>query len=105
MIVTEYLIKGNVYVRYISTHTNRDLGLEECKYLPLPQSVRKQIQQQFATGISMEQIIDSKIFNAIEDKHFHYLLDIRGTLGARDKRDQFQQLATRKHFITRQDCR
>ena len=29
-------------------------------------------------------------------------VDIRGDLGFRDKRDQFQEAATRKHFITRQ---
>ena len=32
-------------------------------------------------------------------------VDIRGDFGSREKRDQFQETATRKHFITRQDCR
>ena len=46
-----------MHVHYISTHTNHELGIEEC---PLPQSVRRDIQQQFATGITIERIIDSK---------------------------------------------
>ena len=58
IIATEYLKTGNVHVRYTCTYTNHDLGLEECRYLPLPQSVRKDIQQQFATGVSDN--IDSK---------------------------------------------
>lgn len=36
--------------------------------------------------------------------HFHPLIiAIRGDLGSRDKRDQFQAKATRKHFITRRN--
>ena len=60
MIATENVKQKNVHVRYISTHTNHELGIEECKHLPLPQSVRRDIQQQFATGITIERIIDSK---------------------------------------------
>jgi len=60
MIATEHLIDGKVQVRYISTHTNHDLGLHECKHLPLPPSTKAEIQQQFAQGIPLERITDSK---------------------------------------------
>ena len=60
MIVTESLKEGKVHVRYISTHTNHDLGLQECKHLPLPPSIKADIQQ-FAEGVLLERIIDSKL--------------------------------------------
>ena len=44
MIVTETLKEGKVHARYISTHTNHDLGLQECKHLPLPPSIKGDIQ-------------------------------------------------------------
>ena len=61
MIVTEYLKERKVHVRYISTHTNHDLSLQECKHLPLPPSIKTDIQQQFAEGVPLERIIDSKL--------------------------------------------
>ena len=60
MSATECLESGKVVVRYISTHTNHESDLTECKHLPLPPSVKKEIQLQFAGGVSMEKIIDSK---------------------------------------------
>ena len=59
MIATEYQSEGRVEVKYISTHTNHELTVTECRHLPLPISVRKDICQQFATGISLERIMDS----------------------------------------------
>ena len=32
-------------------------------------------------------------------------LDIREDIGARHRRQEFEDVVTRKHFITRQDCR
>jgi len=49
---------GKVELTYICTHTNHSLGLEECKYLPLPLSVRKEIQEKFAQGVTLERIMD-----------------------------------------------
>lgn len=60
MIAVEHLKEGRVHVRYISSHTNHEVGIQECRHLPLPQSVKRDIQQQFATGVSLEKIIDSK---------------------------------------------
>ena len=53
-----YQSTGRVEVTYICTQANQILELEECKYLPLPQSVRKEIQEKFAHGITLERIMD-----------------------------------------------
>jgi len=60
MIVTECLDEGRVDVKYISTHTNHTVEHSEFKYLPIPNSVKEDICQQFAAGISLERIMDSK---------------------------------------------
>ena len=59
MIATENRSEGRVEVKYISTHTNHELSVTECRNLPLPNSVREDICQQFAAGISLERIMDS----------------------------------------------
>ena len=48
---------------YISTHTNHTLGIDECKHLPLPPSVKTDIQEQFAAGKSLEKIMDGNSFH------------------------------------------
>ena len=58
MYVKHYKSTGRVEVTYICTHTNHSLGVEECKYLPLPHSVRKEIQEKFAQGVKPERIMD-----------------------------------------------
>ena len=58
---TECLSTGVVTVYYIATHTNHDLTLDECKHLPLPQSVRKTVQEMLAKDISMDKVLDSKL--------------------------------------------
>ena len=55
----QHLTTGTVQVRYISTHMNHGLSLQEYRHLPLPQSVKREIQEQFAVGVSLERIIDS----------------------------------------------
>ena len=47
-------------MKYISEHTNHELGVTECRNLPLPNSVKEEIKQQFAAGITIERIMDSK---------------------------------------------
>ena len=49
---------GKVEVTSISTHSNHSLGVEECKYIPMSLSVRKEMQTKFAQGISLERIMD-----------------------------------------------
>ena len=58
MLVKHHLLTGKVDVIYNSTHTNHSLGVEECKHIPLPVSVRKEIQEKFAQGITLERIMD-----------------------------------------------
>lgn len=49
IVATEELKSEKVEVYYISTHTDHTLGIDECKHLPLPPSVKAGIQEQFAT--------------------------------------------------------
>ena len=57
MIVTESLKEGKVHVRYISTHTNHDMSLQECKHFLLPPSIKVDIQQK----VYFLSIVDSKL--------------------------------------------
>ena len=50
-----------VEVIYNSTHTNHTLGLEECKCLPLSESVQQEIQEKVSQGITIERIMDGCI--------------------------------------------
>ena len=61
MTATEYHVDGRVEVRYYPHHTNHQPDLRECRNLPLPTSVMEDIQQQFAAGITIEQIMDSML--------------------------------------------
>lgn len=61
MTATEYHVDGRVEVRYYSHHTNHQPDVRECRNLPLPTSVKEDIQQQFAAGITIEQIMDSML--------------------------------------------
>lgn len=69
MVAKTYLRSGKVEVRYVASHTNHHLNIQECKYLPLPPSVKDDIQQQFATGKPIEQIMDSKMAFMFCTKH------------------------------------
>lgn len=48
---------GRVHVQYVRTHTNHD---SEMRFLPLPPSVRNEVQLKFARGISIERIMDGE---------------------------------------------
>jgi hypothetical protein len=109
MHVKHFTKPASVEVTYISTHTNHAVGIQECKYLPLPLSVRKDIQEKFAHGVTLERIMSGKynahahlntgLYNVILCK----ILDL--IIGSRHQRQAFDQVASRRHFITRQDCR
>ena len=64
MIATRTQSQGRVDVKYISTHTNHEVTLTECRHLPLPNPVREDIHQQFAAGVSLERIMDSTLIHA-----------------------------------------
>ena len=52
--------KGKVSVRYIRTHTNHTPGIKDIKHLPLPKTVRKEIQEKYGQNIKLDSIIDSR---------------------------------------------
>ena len=62
------LVKGTVEFKYISSHKNHELARARwttVKNLPLPNSVKEEIQQQHAAGlVSNEHIMDCRpLFN------------------------------------------
>ena len=85
---------------YIATHTNHEPGIDECKHLPLPPSVKSDIQQQFAAGKSLEKIMDGKFIWSMEidiiysTSLFYYQIS-KVYSWKKDRRDSFLQEATR----------
>ena len=55
-----YVQSGKVEVDYISTHTNHELGIQECANLPLPKSLHKSVKEKYSQGISIERIMEGK---------------------------------------------
>ena len=62
MYVKQLQPSGRVEVLYVCTHTNHSLGLEECKYIPLSQSVKTEVQEKFSQGITLERIMNGKAY-------------------------------------------
>ena len=60
--MTEYL-DGKVEVKYISAHSNHDLGNAELPHLPLPKGVKEEIAIKLSLGIPPERIMDGKYNN------------------------------------------
>ena len=60
MHVKHFIKPPSVEVTYISTHTNHTVGIQECKHLPLPLSVRRDIQERFSGGVTLERIMSGK---------------------------------------------
>jgi len=54
----------------------------------LPNSVKEEIEQQHAAGISMERIMDSE-FMLINEINLGINLDIKGAIGKRSQRKSF----------------
>lgn len=48
---------GNISVTYISAHTGHDLGPQELKFLPLPQSTKEAVSMKISQGIPTERIL------------------------------------------------
>ena len=66
MIATVHNGTREVSVKYISSHANHELGVSEYRNLPLPPSVKEDICEQFAAGITIERIMDSEHLLYIE---------------------------------------
>lgn len=58
IIATVHVGSSKVSVKYVSTHTNHELSLGECKNLPLPCTVVEQVKRMFASGVQIEKIMD-----------------------------------------------
>lgn len=58
--MVENLQNGAVSVDYVSTHTGHKVFVEECKHIPRSTSLRKEVQEKFAAGITIERIMDGR---------------------------------------------
>ena len=56
--VTKHMESGKVVASYIATHTNHQITLEECKHLPLPRSIKTEVQTMLANGVQVETVLD-----------------------------------------------
>ena len=61
MTATENLKTGMVTVNYISSHSCHKPSIDECKYLPLPASLRQKVLEKCAAGITIEKIMDGEL--------------------------------------------
>ena len=104
MTVTEDTKSGSVHLVFIKTHTNHEPGLNEVKYLPLPNTTRQQVKQRYNDGVGLDKIIDGEIMDSNFYSSF-LKIEIRGPIVNRQLRSGFTESATRATFITRQDIR
>lgn len=51
---------GAIAVEYISAHTGHDLGPQEIKHLPLPNSIKKEVSKKISLGITPKRILQGK---------------------------------------------
>ena len=58
MTVIKNLTSNEVTVTYIATHTNHQLSINENKFVPLPSSVKQEVEEKFSRGVSIERIMD-----------------------------------------------
>lgn len=58
MTVTEYTKSSIVDLVFIKTHTNHEPGLDEVKYLPLPNTTRHHVKERYNDGVDLDTIID-----------------------------------------------
>ena len=49
---------GTVHARYISSHTNHDLSLEQARFVQFPKDVKDSISAKLSQGIPVERILD-----------------------------------------------
>ena len=51
------LESGQISVKYVSAHTSHDLGPQELKHLPLPESTKAEVSSKISLGIPPERIL------------------------------------------------
>ena len=103
--MSKNLQTGAVNVDYVSTHTGQKASVEECKHIPLPTSLQKEVQEKFVAGITIERIMDGKwLYNDLHGSYMlQVLIDVRSQIGGRAACHQYEERVNRKHFVTRQD--
>lgn len=55
---TESAVSGEVSVKYVATHTNHQLNLQECRNFPLPKLTADEVRRMFGIGVPLEKIMD-----------------------------------------------
>ena len=60
MTASENLKTGIVTVDYLCSHSCHKPSIDECKYLPLPTSLRQKVLEKHAAGITIEKIMDGE---------------------------------------------
>ena len=60
MYVSE-LKDGQITVKCVSAHTGHDLGPQEVKYLPLPESTKQEVSTKISMGIPPERFLQGKL--------------------------------------------
>ena len=61
--VDELKDQGHVRIEYISAHTGHDLGPQELKYLPLPNTTKQEVAMKVSMGVPTERILKGIIMN------------------------------------------
>ena len=93
-----------MYILCLLKHKSHEPGLNEVKYLPLPNTTRQQVKQRYNDGVGLDKIIDGEI----TDSNFYssfLKIEIRGPIVNQQLRSGFTESATWATFITRQDIR
>lgn len=60
MTASQHVKTGEVELTFVKTHTNHQPGLQEVKYLPLPEVTRQEVRSGYADGIELDKIIDGE---------------------------------------------
>ena len=53
-------INGTVHAKYISSHSNHDLSLDQTKFFLFPKDIKNSIAIKLAQGIPIDRILDGK---------------------------------------------
>ena len=86
-----YIKSGSVHLVFIKTHTNHEPGLNEVKYLPLPNTTRQQVKQRYNDGVDLDKIIDGEIMDSNFYSSF-LKIEIRGPIVNRQLRSGFTEV-------------
>ena len=74
----------------MKSHTNHELGLQEVKYIPLPETTRQKVRRSYANGVKLDKIIDGKQYSV--------KLTFTGILISHENILEFKERATRSSF-------